>query len=152
MNDSDSSTNPPDDDQVSTKDYVNKLFDSSPEKPEEDIVEQYDPEQAKKTAKKKTTKKKPVKKKPKKKPVKKKQTKKKQKDDEAESKTSGGGGKKTVGDGWGVGTMVSAYWPGTDSYYDGEIMAVNDEKETCKVQFVDGDVNEECPWTKMHIL
>ena len=55
MNDSDdSSTNPPDDDDVSTKDYVNKLFDSSPEKPEEAIVEQYDPEETEETNKEET--------------------------------------------------------------------------------------------------
>ena len=123
MNDSDdSSTNPPDDD-VSTKEYVNKLFDSSsPEKPEEPIVEEYDPEAKKKTVKKKPVKKKPSKKKPAKKtPAKKTPVKKKQKPAEAESKTAGvcvwGGKTKSAGDGWGMGTMVSAYWPATDPYY-----------------------------------
>ena len=44
MNDSDdSSTNPLGDD-VSTKDYVNKLFDSSSQEKPEAIVEEYDPE------------------------------------------------------------------------------------------------------------
>ena len=39
-----------------------------------------------------------------------------------------------------------------DMFYDGQIMEVNEQKETCVVQFVDGDINEQCPWTKMHIL
>ena len=53
------------DDEGNTKDYVNKLFDSSPEKTEDAVVEEYDPpEDGKKTAKKKPTKKKPTKKKP----------------------------------------------------------------------------------------
>ena len=142
------------DDEGNTKDYVNKLFDSSPEKTEDAVVEEYDPpEDGKKTAKKKSTKKKPTKKKPpKKKPAKKKQRKKPEAEAEAESKTAGGGKKKTAGDGWGVGTMVSAYWPDTDAYYDGQIMKVNEKKQTCVVRFEDGDVNEKCPWDMMRIL
>jgi len=151
MNDSDDEGS----DNVDTKEYVNKLFDSSPEKSETVVVEKYDPEGKEKPEKKTPTqKKKPAKKKPAKKKQKRKQKKTtEQAEAEAESKTTVGGGKtKQAGDGWGVGTMVSAYWPGTKRYYDGEIMKVNEEDQTCVVKFEDGDVNESCPWSKLRIL
>ena len=137
---------------VSTKEYVNELFDSSsPEKSEAVVVEEYDPEVSKEPEKPPTQKKKTAKKKPAKKKQKRKQP---EAEVEAESKTTVGGGGKTkkAGDGWGVGTMVSAYWPGTKSFYDGQIMKVNEEDETCVVKFEDGDVNDKCPWSKLRIL